>query len=229
MRVYDLVTRWLFIVCLPFVLVTATIAWAFNSAWLYEHGFARNQVGLTTGLNQSALNDTASGLIGYWNSPDEFINLTVTKDGQPMVLFNERERGHLKDVKALVWLDYRVLLVAGTYALAYAINCLFLRRGMRRQLAGALVWGSGLALAGMVALGLGIVAGFDELFLQFHMFSFANDLWQLDPARDYLLMLVPRDFWYETFLIGAAVAAGLAIALGVAGAACLRLVRRAQP
>src|SRR3972149_3956962 len=175
MKAFDIITRWLFILCLPFVVVTATIAWAFNSAWLYQHGFKKNQVGITTGLDEAALKATAQGLISYFNSSDEYISLTVIKDGRPFVLFNEREAEHLKDVKVLVWLDSRVLLVTGVYALSYAVSCLFLRRHLRRSLAGGLVRGSGLTLAAMGGLGLGILAGFDQLFLQFHLFSFAND------------------------------------------------------
>jgi integral membrane protein (TIGR01906 family) len=225
-KAYDIVTRWLFILCLPFVIMTGTIAWAFNSSWIYESGFARNNVGLTTGLDKAALEDVAGALVRYWNSADEYIDLTVTRNGAPLVLFNEREAEHLKDVKVLVWLDYRVLLFTGFYCLACAANVLLFQKHLRRTLAGGLVWGSGLTLAAMLALGAGIVAGFDQLFLQFHLFSFANDLWQLDPARDYLIMLVPRDFWYETFLIGAGVAAGVAVVLGGVGGVCLFITRR---
>lgn len=229
MKVFDIVTRWLFILCLPLLILTATIAWAFNSVWIYTSGFDRNSVAVTTGMDRTVLADVASGLIRYWNSSEEYIDLQVTRDGGPFTLFNEREAGHLRDVKVLVWLDYRVLLVTGVYALAYAANCLFLRSRLRRPLAAALVWGSGLTLALMVALGLGIISGFDQLFLQFHLFSFANDLWQLDPARDYLIMLVPRDFWYETFLIGAGVAAATAAVLGGVGGVYLILTRKKQP
>ena len=44
---------------------------------------------------------------------------------------------------------------------------------------------------------------FQQLFLIFHQISFANDLWILDPATDYLIMMFPQNFFLEaTLLIG---------------------------
>jgi len=70
----------------------------------------------------------------------------------------------------------------------------------------------------MLALGLGTLLGFDQLFWQFHLISFANELWMLDPATDYLIMLFPQGFWYDATIFCALTTTGLAIILGgVAG------------
>ena len=45
-------------------------------------------------------------------------------------------------------------------------------------------------VATAVILGLAAIAmlvGFDQLFLTFHMLSFSNDFWRLDPATDRLV------------------------------------------
>ncbi len=54
-----------------------------------------------------------------------------------------------------------------------------------------MVGGNSITLTLMLALGLGTLLGFDQLFWQFHLISFANELWQLDPTRDYLILLFP--------------------------------------
>ncbi len=36
---------------------------------------------------------------------------------------------------------------------------------------------------------------FEGLWTRFHQIAFRNDLWQLDPSRDYLIMLFPEPFW----------------------------------
>jgi len=135
-------------------------------------------------------------------------------------LFNQREVIHLKDVKALFWLDYWVLLGTLLYILGYATGSLFWRkRRYWRRLAWGVVVGSGITLAMMLALGLGTLLGFDQLFLQFHLISFANEFWQLDPAKDYLIMLFPQGFWYDATLFCAlAATAGAVILGGTAGA-----------
>ena len=73
--------RWLFLLCLPVLLVTASIWWAANSHWLYMSGFARYDVGQTTGLEQPELEKAAAGLIDYFNSPAEYVGITVVKNG----------------------------------------------------------------------------------------------------------------------------------------------------
>jgi len=222
--------KWLFILCLPILLLTASIGGAVNSPWLYQHGFAKYDVSQTTGLAQSELEKAATGLISYFNSDDEYISLTVIKDGKPFVLFNQREVAHLKDVKGLIWLDYRVLLGTLVYALGYAAVSLIWRKGKYwQQLARGMIGGSSITLALMLALGLGTLLNFDRLFLQFHLISFTNELWQLDPTKDYLLMLFPQGFFYDTALFCALVTTGLAIVLGLVAGVYLKRAKATKP
>ncbi len=219
MKLLGSTAKWVFVLCLPLLLISASIGGAVNSLRLYQYGFQKYDISATTGLADAELEKAARGLIGYFNSGEDAINLTVIKDNQPFVLFNEREVTHLKDVKALFRLDYGILLGTLLYASGYAVVSLFWRqRQYRRQLAWGTVIGSGLTLALMLALGLGTLLGFDQLFLQFHLLSFANDFWQLDPARDYLVRLFPQGFWYDaTLFCLLAVAAGAAILLALGG------------
>jgi integral membrane protein (TIGR01906 family) len=218
--------KWLFILCLPILLLTASIGWGVNSLWLYKHGFEKYHVSQTTGLAEVELARAAKGLINYFNSDEEYISLTVEKAGEPFELFNQREVIHLRDVKGLIRLDYRLLLGTLIYVLAYAgVSLLWRRRRYWRQLAWGTVGGSGLTLALMLVMGVGVLLNFDQLFLQFHFISFANELWLLDPARDYLIMLFPRGFWYDAAILCAGITAGLAIIGGGAAGVYLRRTR----
>jgi len=77
----------------------------------------------------------------------------------------------------------------------------------------------------MLALGLGTMLGFDQLFLKFHLISFTNKLWQLDPAKDYLIMLFPQGFFYDAALFCALATAGLAIILGGVAGGYLKITK----
>ena len=224
MKILAIVAKWLFILCLPVLLLTASIGWAANSLWLYKSGFEKYDVSQTTGLAESELKEAAIGLISYFNSDEEYISLTVMKDGEPFELFSQREVIHLKDVKGLIRLDYRVLLGTLIYVLAYVGVSLF-RRDWRR-LAWGVAGGSGLTLILVLALGVGTLLNFDQLFLQFHLISFANELWQLDPTKDYLIMLFPQGFWYDAAIFCAGITAGLAVVLGGVGGGYLISTRR---
>ena len=177
------------------------------------------------------LEKAATGLISYFNSGEANINLTVIKDGESFELFNQREVIHLRDVKGLIRLDYWVLLGTLIYTLSYAGVSLFWRRGKYwRRLGWGMVSGSGITLALMLAIGLGILLNFDQLFWQFHLLSFSNEFLQLDPTRDYLIMLFPGGFWYDAALFCALATVGLAIILGgVAGGYLVFSRRRAAP
>ena len=228
LRILGIVAKWLFILCLPILLLTASIGGAVNSLWLYKYGFYNYSINQTPELAELDLEKIATGLISYFNSDEEYISHTVMKGGEPFELFNEKEVIHLKDVKGLIWLDYWVLLGTLIYALGYALVSLLWRKDWRR-LAWGVVGGGGITLALMLALGLGTLLGFDQLFWQFHLISFANELWQLDPTKDYLIMLFPQGFWYDATVFCVLATAGLAIILGgVAGGYLMFSRRRAR-
>ncbi len=211
--------KWLFMLCLPVLLLTASIGGAVSSLWLYKYGFHKYGISHTTGLADTELENAAAGLISYFNSDEEYISVTVVKDGKPFVLFNQREVSHLKDVKGLIRLDYTVLLWTFVYGLVYTSATLFWWKGRyRRRLATGVIGGGGITIALMLALGLGTLLGFDQLFWQFHLLSFANELWQLDPTKDYLIMLFPQGFWFDvTLFCVLATAVGAVVLGGVAG------------
>jgi len=231
LKAVGIAAKWLFILCLPILLLTASLAWAVNSLWLYKYGFQKYGVSQTTSLAEVELDKAATGLITYFNSDEEYIAITVVKDGKPFELFNEREIIHLRDVKGLIWLDYWVLLGTLVYALGYAGFCLVWRkRRYCQHLAWGVVSGGGIALALMLALGLGTILSFDQLFLQFHLLGFTNELWQLDPSKDYLIMLFPQGFFYDAAVLCALATAGLAIILGgIAGSYLMFARSKATP
>ena len=216
MKIVKTIAQWVFILCLPALLLTASVSAAMNCRWLYQYGFNKYDVSQVTGLAPAELDKAAGGLIRYFNSSEEYISLTVIKDGQPFTLFNEREVQHLKDVKALFQLVYKVLVGTGIYTLLFLGISLFWWRDKRR-LGWGLLGGVGLTLVFMAAVGIMVALDFDRFFLQFHLFSFANDLWQLNPATDYLLMLFPQGFWLDATLFCAGGTAAMAIILGGVG------------
>jgi len=229
MKTLGTAAKWLFMLCLPVLLLTASLGWAANSLWLYRYGFEKYDVSQTTDISDSELENIYAELISYFNSDADSIGITVVKDDESFELFNQQEITHLKDVKGLIQLDYGVLLGTLIYVLAYAGVCLFWRRRRYwRELAWGLVGGGGITLGLMLALGLGALFNFEQLFWQFHVISFSNEFWLLDPTRDYLKMLFPDGFFYDAVLFCTLGIAGLAIILGGVGGWYLRFAKRAN-
>jgi len=228
LKILTITAKWLFILCLPILLLTASIGWAANSLWLYKSGFEKYDVSQTTGLDQTELEVVATGLINYFNSGEEYISLTVMKNGKPFELFTHEEVIHFRDVKELIWLDYWVLLGTLIYTLGYTGVSLFWRkRKYWQRLAWGTVGGSGITLALMLALALATLLNFDQLFLQFHLISFTNEFWS---AEGYMRLLFPQNFWYDTTVLCGGITTGLAVILGgVAGGCLLVAGKRAKP
>lgn len=208
------IARWLFVLCLPVVLITASVLLATNSRVLYNYGFDKYDISQTTGIADSELDKVAQGLIKYFGSDQESISLVVEREGEPFELFNAREVLHLEDVKGLFSLVYAVLLGTLGYALSYiGVNYILGRRGFSRRLSQAVIAGGVLTLFLMLAAGLATFFNFDDFFYRFHVFSFANDFWLLDPATDFLVMLFPQGFWYDATVAVALVTAAAALVL----------------
>ncbi len=221
MRVLSTATMWLLMLSLPILLLGASLGGAANSLWLYKYGLHKYDVQQALADSGLHLSDTEieeiyAGLISYYNSGQEYINFTVTKDSQASDLFTPEESIHFKDVKGLIRLDYRVLLGTLIYVLGYiVVNLFWRRRRYWRRLAWGVVSGSSLTLALMLILGLAIWLDFGQLFLQFHYLSFSNEFWS---ARGYMLQLFPPGLLYDAALFCAlATAAGAVILGGVSG------------
>jgi len=221
------IPQWVYIICLPLMVLSISIAAAINTPLLYEYGFAKYDIATITGLPETELNNAANGLIEYFNNSDEYIHVTVYKYGQPMVLFNEQEVLHLKDVKALFWLDYRISILTSAYVVLYIVLTLFLRRKTARwDLNNGAVWGGSITLGLMAVLGLTAIFNFNSFFLNFHIISFSNSLWQLDPLHDYLLMMFPGGFWQDATIFIALMTACMAtVAIGLG----LMMCRKSRP
>jgi integral membrane protein (TIGR01906 family) len=205
MKALTAITSVLFVICIPMLLLTTDLRFAANDIRLYEYGFNKYEVSAATGLDNEELLSVADQMVTYFNSDEEFFDID---------LFNQREVTHLKDVKGLIQLAYRLQLASLAYIVVYIVINFVLRRGaFWRGLARRLIWGSGATIALLAILGLWAVIDFDSLFLLFHLVSFSNELWQLSPG-DKMLLMFPQGFFNDSALFVAAAAIGEAIIIG---------------
>ena len=220
----------LFVVAVPLFLLTASVTWAFNSAGVYERGFEKYRVSSLTGITGADLAQVATDIRHYFNSGEESLAVRTRIFGEDRDLFNSREVSHMRDVKRLIRGVYIIATLSTVYLLAAAgWGMARHRRRFVETLARRCLWGGGLTLAPIMAVGLFALVGFDRLFLTFHQLSFSNDLWQLDWQTDYLVRLFPQDFWFDStmLVVTRAVAGALAVTL-LSGGYLLYLRRTAQ-
>ncbi|HWQ04264.1 MAG TPA: TIGR01906 family membrane protein [Longilinea sp.] len=116
-------------------------------------------------------------------------------DGSP--LYNDRELGHMADVKVLVQLMIRVWTVL--FAALVVILIWAWRGKWLKGLGEAYARGAWLTLGFIGAIFIAIVTGFDALFTAFHRLFFQGDSW-LFLYSDSLIRLFPIRLWQDAFI-----------------------------
>jgi len=176
----------------------------------------RTGVGSLTGYGAPELDLVTGQILGdlfLWRG--DFSG--VDADGTPVL--NEREQGHMRDVRG-VFAGFELLVLVSIVALVAAF------RRARAQAARAAVWravGSGARGLGiaLVVAGVFAVFAFDAAFEVFHRLFFSSGSYTFDPRTDRLVQLFPEQFWSET-----AIAVG-AVAIVVASLTAWQAGRRA--
>jgi integral membrane protein (TIGR01906 family) len=170
--------------CCVFVLfgVTAEVA---TSEGLLKRGFLR--FADSPLIEREDYTKVAEDISAYLSGKSEFLS-----SGD--IGYSQRESLHMADVKGLVIIGRRLLLIGLLLPLVlfvYLIRCKHPRHAYQSMLGGAL------AFAGMIlAFGAaGLLFDFNRLFTAFHLVFFRNDLWVLDPKQDIIIGLMPLPFF----------------------------------
>lgn len=214
---------------LPFLIALTNVRLMALDRNFYLDGFAAQGVGRTTGLSDAQLGVVADQMIAYFQG-GEPVSLVVQKEWGREPIFNAKEAGHMVDVRDLLWRIFAYQVVLGVAFAAGVVLTLAERSGDRlRRLSRRLVAGAAFALVLLLGLLAAALLDFPSLFLRFHLLSFTNLGWLLDPRTDYLIRLVPYGFWYGAamgLVLRTLVAATVVLLVGLG---YLRLLRRGSP
>ncbi len=220
-----LASRWVatacFIIAVPLFLLLTNVRIAATEERVYEYSFAQYNAEVVTGVDRAQLDGAAATIVDYFRTgeSDELLDIRVVVNGQEEALYNQREILHMRDVKDLMQLTFRVHEISFVFLVGYVVVVfLWTRERALRQLAvQTIVAGA----STVVLLGVGAIAvvlGFDRLFEQFHLLSFSNDFWRLNPATDRLIQMFPEGFWFDVTLgvgVLTAIEGGLVAMLGL--------------
>jgi integral membrane protein (TIGR01906 family) len=184
-----------FVLLLPLLIIGTSLRSLVTDRDFMLSGFRDYDVAATTGLDDAQLQRIADAFVTYFQSPPGQIQMQVTVFGQQRLLFNDREVAHMEDVQALVQFFLRLQIVAAAVVVVRIVVALAVERSVV-SLGRDMLLSTALMVALVVLVGVLSLIDFDSLWTHFHQIAFRNDLWLLDPTRDYLIMLFPEPFWF---------------------------------
>ena len=166
---------------------------------MYDYGFNKYKIEKYTGIEFEQLQVAGQQIRDYFNNDLDQITINISLHGDNVPnLFNEKEILHMYDVKQLVKMVYLVQLYS---AILLSMGCVFILFNPSTN--GRILTLKYFSRGGMFTFSLVIavsvlaIIGFDRLFLFFHLVSFSNELWILDPRHDYLIAMFPQGFFFD--------------------------------
>lgn len=204
--------EWLLVLALPLVLLAGNLRLVTNHRfveWEYRRpGFPDDPFGLSTEerirLAQVCQDYLAS------NADISLLADLELPSGEPA--FNQRELRHMEDVQDVYW-GLTIAGVIGALLWIGAGTALAATGRHHPLIPTALVKGSLLTLAVLVAVGAFMLLDWGQFFTAFHRVFFEGDTW-IFPPSDTLIRLFPIRFWID---IAAAIVALLVAEAVLAG------------
>lgn len=209
---------------LPLLLLQSSLERVAYSPSFYQRQFQRLQVAENSGLDERDLAEGASLVRGYLQGQRADLYLPVRVHGQVQPLFTPREQAHLEDVRGL--------LEQGRRWQAGALAVLLLALALAVRVRKAPWWdtvllmlgrGAALSLLLLALAGLMLALDFERWFLWFHLVSFDNDFWRLDPRHHLMIRMFPQPFFVAA---AADTVRGVVLGLGILAAGSWWMRRR---
>jgi len=205
-KLFLTIIRWLIILAMPFFLGLGTvrliIAWDYPG---FEYGRIRPDL---FGFTPEERLELAHGTLDYLQRPEPaeeviFMLNDLRLPGTDRPLYNEREIGHMLDVKIVADAMKRVVWITG---IIVVVGLAFLLlRPETRLLGWRTLMHAGLAtVIALAAIAVFILVGWNTFFVQFHQLLFPAGTWTF-AYSDSLIRLFPEQFWFD---IGVLVSVG---------------------
>lgn len=199
-NIYKIVFGFILLVFLISINSTLVI----NMPVFYSFEFDKNNIPETTQIPKEELNKASKIIREYFANEEKYLKLEVYQNGVLRSIYSEKEISHMRDVKTLI----KGLYVLSTISLTLILTTIIWGIAIKKSrfiavLLKLLSSSAKYILITAIILGIVSILAFEQVFLIFHEISFANDLWMLDPSKDYLIMMFPQTFFLEaTLLIG---------------------------
>ena len=203
---FSLIQKILFNTTLFLAILLSNALLMINTDSFYEFEFNKNNTALKTGIEESDLFLVVDNIQDFFNEKsNEKIHMTTHINGIEKKLFNSKEIHHMIDVKNLIlnikffnyllWATVIVILL-----IKISLSKDKILNSLRIIAKSYFIYSVSILISTLILIAL----SFRWIFYFFHIISFNNNLWILDPRTDYLIKI-----FEEVFFMDAAIFIGI--------------------
>jgi integral membrane protein (TIGR01906 family) len=163
----------------------------------YTKEYAKNGTAEYMQMSEEDLEHTTDVLLAYLKDERDDLYVKAVVDGTEREVFDQREKLHMIDVKALYQNAMTFRTAAAVIGAVLLCAVLYGHEKKRELLKFGFQAGVILILALISALAVWAAIDFNAFWIQFHEVFFDNDLYLLDPRTELLIRMVPEQFFYD--------------------------------
>lgn len=185
---------------IPLMLFTVMQGCIFWDKGYYAKEYLKYEVFSAVKMEEKDLLYVTDEMLSYLKDKRNDLNIETVVDGQKREFFNEREKLHMKDVKALFLKAFFLRKICFIF-ICLGLFFLYIKKASIKEIVSKAVFKVMVASIIIYAAAGSIIASdFNKYFTLFHELFFNNDLWILDPATDLLINIVPEGFFADMVL-----------------------------
>ena len=136
-------------------------------------------------------------MMDYLRGEGDTLSVMTTVEGQEQDFFNEQDRFHMGEVRDLFIGGLNIRLGACAAAVLCILFLVITRADIKKVVPRSYRIALGVTGAAVILIGIAAVVDFNAVFVQFHHIFFDNDLWIFDPAKDYMIRMLPEGLFYD--------------------------------
>lgn len=148
------------------------------------------------GSSQQVLDKATKTLIDYMQGDREDLSLTGVVFNVETEIFNDKEKAHMVDVKNLIVIAQTLLNVGiALLTIIFIIEITTNREAFNYKFFKGVSIAMVATLFAILLIGAYAVIDFDAFWTSFHKVFFTNDLYLLNPNTDFLIRMMPLQFF----------------------------------
>ena len=199
-------------------LITAFEIGMYSDFGVYEDEYEKYDVKSQLSMEMPEIMRVTRYMMSYLRGGEEVLSIEADVDGKVQDFFNEQDRFHMGEVKALFLGGLSIRRIS-IVILCLALCAVVLTKGdLRRIFPGIYLKTCGV-LCGVSALAAMLLASdFNKYFVIFHHIFFDNDQWIFDPAEDYMIRMLPEGLFFDMTMRIGAIFVGMLLASAILAA-----------